>query len=352
MGRDDPITARRNGVRFCGVSNPEGKFDLNEQIVPGPHRAGWANAIQALAPLHNSSGVFVDGFLECLFAWDVIVASRRGEIPFRIPWVGFLHNPPGMPRFLDYRSSPQMIFDSWHMRESLPYCQGIFVLSEYLADWLSERIDVPVNALTHPTELSVPQFSLEQFLQIEAPKIVQVGNWLRRINSIKLLPTVQYEKQWIVQHEIARKHAETQIRNSDTFSVSGLSEVGQYSEVEWLPNSDYDELLTECVVFVDLYDSSANNTIIECIARSTPVLVNPLPAVREYLGNDYPLYFESLEDAAFKADNKSFIEDAHNYLKSMDKSRFSYERFLSDVQNSEIYQNLPAPSARYEKPSR
>ena len=136
-----------------------------------------------------------------------------------------------------------MILDSWHMQESLANCQGIFVFSDYLAEWLSERIDVPVKAFTHPTELSVTQFSLERFLQQEAPKIVQVGSWLRRISSLKRLPTVQYEKHWIVQNKVARELEEMEFLNTDTFGESGLPVVGHYSETDWLHNSDYDELL-------------------------------------------------------------------------------------------------------------
>lgn len=341
----DLVAARENRVKFRDVSNPEGKFDLNEQIVFGSHRSGWAAAINALTPLHNPAGVLMEGFLECRFAWDIWESARRGEAPIRNPWVGFLHNPPNAPHFAEHRASPQMIMESWHMQASLPYCQGMFVFSEYLANWLSERIDAPVNVLTHPTDLSVTQFSPEQFQQHDRPKIVQVGSWLRRLNSIRLLPTFDYDKFWIAQSDTAREHERIQWRNSNTFGESGLLTVGQYEEIEWLPNDEYDKLLSESVVFLDLYDSSANNSIVECIARSTPVLVNPLPAVVEYLGADYPLYFESLEEAAYKVNDQAYVMEAHHYLKNMDKTRFSYDQFLSDVRNSEIYKKLPSPDA-------
>ena len=82
----------------------------------------------------------------------------------------------------------------------------------------------------------------------------------------------------------------------------------------FLPNDQYDQLLSENIVFLDLYDSVANNTIIECIVRNTPVLVNPLPSVIEYLGIDYPLYFNTLEEAALKAENIDLIIEAHHFL--------------------------------------
>ena len=58
---------------------------------------------------------------------------------------------------------------------------------------------------------------------------------------------------------------------------------------------EYDDLLSKNIIFIDLYDASANTVVVECIARKTPLLVTRLDAVIEYLGKDYPLYFDNLE---------------------------------------------------------
>ena len=57
---------------------------------------------------------------------------------------------------------------------------------------------------------------------------------------------------------------------------------------------EYDQLLEKNIVFIELIDASANNTILECIVRNTPIIVNKIEPVVEYLGDDYPLYFENL----------------------------------------------------------
>ena len=56
------------------------------------------------------------------------------------------------------------------------------------------------------------------------------------------------------------------------------------------------KLLEKNIVFIDLYDSAANNTVLECIIRNTPLIVNRTPGVVEYLGEDYPLYFDNLDE--------------------------------------------------------
>ena len=90
-----------------------------------------------------------------------------------------------------------------------------------------------------------------------------------------------------------------------------------------------------------MYDSSANNAIIECIARATPILVNPIPAVREYLGEDYPFYFNDLSEAADKALNLELVKETHRYLLGCEtRKRFPQETFKKDFEESEVYKLL------------
>ena len=71
--------------------------------------------------------------------------------------------------------------------------------------------------------------------------------------------------------------------------IKGLGFWDQYATV---PGISYS--------LVALHGASANNMVIECIARATALLVNPLPAVVEYLGEGCPFYFRSLAEAAEK----------------------------------------------------
>jgi len=107
-------------------------------------------------------------------------------------------------------------------------------------------------------------------------------------------------------------------------------------------------LLSQNIAFLHLYDSSANNALIECIARATPVLINPLPAVLEYLGPDYPFYFHTLAEAARKAEDTSLVLAAHEYLRQPAlRQKLTGEYFLRSLVHSEIYRQLPEARATY-----
>jgi hypothetical protein len=108
-----------------------------------------------------------------------------------------------------------------------------------------------------------------------------------------------------------------------------------------LSNEDYDELLSKNIVFLKLFDSSCNNAIIECIARATPVLVNRIEPVEEYLGKNYPLYYETLEQASLMLQNMQLLERAHQYLLTCPmRSKLTAKAFLDSFVQSEIYQSL------------
>ena len=65
-----------------------------------------------------------------------------------------------------------------------------------------------------------------------------------------------------------------------------------------VPDEEYDGLLDSSVVFLNLYDAVANTTTIECIGRNTPIVIDRFPGIEDYLGIEYPLFYDTLKDAA------------------------------------------------------
>ncbi|WP_392532237.1 tetratricopeptide repeat protein [Nostoc sp. C117] len=351
--------------------NLNGKISLFDQKSFDCHRSGWNFVTNTLKPLHNSQGIIFDGFLENKFLWNyrkpnklptkilekmkldgtfnlVASAEEKEIIPYIKPWVGIIHNPQRMPTWFQYEQSPQELFVKETWKKSLDACVGLFSLSEYHAQWLREQTGKLVSSLIHPTEIPEIQFNFRKFLANSEKKIVQIGWWLRKLIAIYQLPIAKnnplnLEKIRLVpmfcddadkqQEEIIEKE---KIINNLTIEPIFLSNT---REIKHLSNIEYDILLSENIAFLELYDSSANNAVIECIARGTPLLINPLPSVVEYLGEDYPMYYNNLSEAAEKALDTALILETHNYLiNSETRKKLSQEYFLKSFQESEVYQ--------------
>jgi len=336
------------GEMFIKVlkNNPHGKINLNlNQTSFYSHRSGWNYVIQNMIDYHNKNGIIFDGFLENAFSWRKESNIENEIIPYDREWIGVFHNPPNMPLwFSDNNAYPQTIIHDEYFRESLEMCQGIYVLSDYYKRFLSNYItDVPINVLYHPTEIPNDKFNIENFKNNKRKKLINIGWWLRKLNSIYLVDSGKYEKIRLMPNN---KCKDTIVRlqkiEQDLYNIKLSNEqVKSVMVMDHLENDEYDKLLTENVVFLDLYDTSANNAVIECIARGTPLLINKHPATTEYLGENYPFYFENLKEAYKKLNDDDLIEETHNYLMNFEnRKQITIENFKEQFENSEIYKGL------------
>jgi hypothetical protein len=93
---------------------------------------------------------------------------------------------------------------------------------------------------------------------------------------------------------------------------------------------EYDKLLSENIVFIDLFDAAANNTVLECILRRTPIIINKLPGTRYYLGDDYPLFFDNIDEVPELLTIEN-LRKASTYLENIKLT--NVEEFMSNIIN-------------------
>jgi len=310
------------------------KLRLLDHDVRPEHRSGWRFAIESLAPLTCANGVLTDTFLEAKFVFKPGV-----ELPYREPWIGFLHNPVGIPEWHEYRSAPQVIFTQPAWRESMEACRGIIALSVSFADWVRSQLNVPILALVHPTETPLVFFSMDAYDANQTKQLIQVGWWLRRMTSIYSLPLRSLAPA-VLEPVGKDKIAAFDYALEREIACTNHGPLGPVTRIPYRPAAGFDQLFTENLVFADIFDSTANNTVIECIVRHTPILVNLVPAVVEYLGPGYPFYFVSLEEAARKAEDRGCVLAAHQYLAELPKHVFTAEYFRNSLAESALYRDL------------
>ncbi len=164
-------------------------------------------------------------------------------------------------------------------------------------------------------------------------KLLQIGTHLRNTMAIHQVPRLEGMKRvqispdldWIAEWERAVRDFWRRHRLRKRYA--GVDRMRR------VPNEEYDELLSRNVVLTEGFACSASNVVIECVLRHTPIVVNPLPAVLEYLGVDYPLYFaDPREVPDLLAESRLF--EAHEYLRALDKSDLRIEHFAEGLRRA------------------
>jgi len=271
------------------------------------HRHGWNYVVNSLKEnLHNDLGV--DFFTNGLYA--KMISSNEF---YEKPWIGILHltpSDPGMGHNLENNKA-------WH--RSLEQCHGLYTLSNHGRKFLEKYVNCKVERLYYPGTPGGPQFDPMRYEANMNKKVYFVGHWLRRFEPF---------------FELKTNHKKIAVRCSDTHIPSSID------TIQYLPPTDYDKIFTDNILFLSLLDSSTNTTVLECIKSSTPIIVNRLPALEEYLGRDYPLFYQDLQEAENVIDDHHRIISGHEYLLRMDKSHLNIDRFLKDIAESSIYRSL------------
>lgn len=347
------------------------------------HRSGWSYVVGGLMNLDAStmlrqSDVFIDTYVDRTFHWGRDIMKTLGEIPYTKPWYGFIHH-----TFDTTHSGNNchVLFEQDDFLASLETCKGIIVLTKYLQKQIENSLhekgfeDIPVHTLYHPMEFVDNEFTMSKFVSNQDKKVVQIGAWLRNPYAIYRMKMPSSSEMHIkkahlkgtemdlyfapanflesitdamcanesihIPSNMTICRSENMCRENSPYPTNkycqGALELltenhNSVSVLDKLSNSDYDNLLAENIVFLNLVDCSAVNTVIECIVRNTPLIVNRHPALEDVLGSEYPGFYTSLDEAASICGSLYTIERIHNHMKMLDKQRYMLENFIRDFQ--------------------
>ncbi len=211
-------------------------------------------------------------------------------------------------------------------------CQGLLFTSRYTLD---SNINIPylnninTDVSYHPIlpDYSCKEFSMDLFRSNEEKTLINLGWFNRNFAFFERLNVDNFYKQFVFGGMDDWKY---KIFLAD-MQYHGISSIITHVS-DKLTDYELDEILSKNLIFVNLYDSSANNAIINAIQRKCPILLNRLPACEEYLGCEYPLFYENLDDINNLLSLER-IEQAHEYLKNLDTSKFSLHNTIRNINN-------------------
>ena len=374
--------------RFINLESKINMYGINQERLIDLHYSGWNYVINGMnKKLDNPNGIMLNGFIDKTFHWEYDFNSKIGIIPYREKWVGFLHHA------LDQNYSPYNcieLFNKPLFLESLKVCCGIYVFSEYLKNWVINILkekgisNVKVENLIHPTKTPDITFNYLKFLNNNNKSVIQIGGWYRNSYAIYELKSyfnkivlkglrmdnyfkplefdfddilkIKYNNNTNTQNnqnqtqgcgiescgfEYHSSKAEQTENKYLTGMVSMLKR--NYEKVKILENVsnlEFDLLLSQNIVFLELIDCSASNTVIECLIRNTPLLINSHPAIIELFGINYPFYYKTYEEANKKSDDIDLIYKTHIYLKKIPKTILNIKYFIDSIKQSKIYKSI------------
>jgi polysaccharide pyruvyl transferase WcaK-like protein len=301
-------------------------YYMDQNDMSGVHRSGWQYVVDNLETRFgsfNKYSIQCDLYLDRTFHWNFDRCRELNIIPYKNQWIGFIHHT------CNTSFSPNNVvnmFKNMVFLTSLENCRGLYVFSNYLRLQVLEilnslEINIPVHNLIHPTKFVsyYNEWHIDKYLNNIDKRLIQIGGWLRNLDIINKVEC-DIKKTILIGKKMDYVY--------NNFKPDENIEI-----IRELDNFEYDILLTKNIVIINLVDCSAVNTLLECIVRNTPILVNPLPAIIEYLGKGYPLYYENSEQVKNML-NIDLIKKAYKYLKDMDKSCLHVDYFLKSFENT------------------
>lgn len=345
-------------LKLRAAQNPlKNRDDINlkfKQIYDnyGNHYFGWKKIINSfivsfLKEYETKSfkmmkETLFDEWLEKLLIWGNKIEREQtldslNKKDYNL--ITFVHNPP-YDKYMDadYKASVKdsvIITDEEMLNRNLfrkmyqsklhQKTTYLCTLSNYHKEYICLNYPFFKNKLIstyHPIEIKTAAhlvFDMDKFL--DRRNIVHIGWWLRNFKTfVDFQVHESFKKMIIVKNDFQESWT--------AFSQNlRLNDIDVYEEMD---EERYENIMRSCCIFIDLEDCVANNTVLECIKFNTPIITRRNPNLEEYLGYNYPLFFETEEDLMVLLDENFFltqIEKAYLYLRDMDKSHVSLECF-------------------------
>lgn len=307
-----------------------------DAIGVGYHRTGWPWVLRHLETIHSDGGIIFDDFFEQNFCY-----KERPTI-YKKPWVAIFHHPKEIPSFGNYRENLSAVFEMPEFKQSAKNLKLAIALSDDLAEWLAKQLDCKVISLKHPINTKHSEYwDYDEW--VENKKLCQIGFYLRNTRLVEQVPEMEgveikrlwSNMEWLKNYDTkVMKHWENHFTdslmdlNNTYFTCRYNHRDASTASIEFALPSEYDEILRTNVVIADYFACSASNVILECIAKNTPIMVNRLPAIEQYLGKDYPLFFTHPEEIPSLMNR---VKETHLYLKSMNKDDLDIDHFKKEI---------------------
>lgn len=235
---------------------------------------GYQLMSQILYSIETDKDIIIDSCVEKTF-------ENAYNNFYKKPWLGII-------RDIDC-FTPNEYFNS-----SLENCLGIIVFSNYAKNKI-KNIYENIYVAPFPLNQNFKKFSMDNFINNTESTITQIGDNIdnQSIERVEINPELFFNK------------------------ASLKKEIPDVKKINRLTNDEYSTHLSKNIVFLNIEKNNRIITVLECIQSATPIIVNRLPIIEEFLGKDYPLFYNNFYQACLLSSNLKEIENANIYLEKL-----------------------------------
>jgi hypothetical protein len=286
------------------------RFVSSAAMGSGLHRSGWPYAVQLLSDLN----------IPYLFDHSI---THNLETVKNETWCGIFHLPPKLGAASESLTYQQIFKRQNLWGHSADRLKIAFAMTEYLACHLRELLPHRIEVVKHPTQTPDILFDENAYINNEKKYLHQLGATFRNVLAIHQIPPLKINKSWSKPFYPGHiRNLKLSNKNSKRFLYNDVV------TINYMSNQEFDVFLSKNIMFMEVTDASANNAVLDCLVRNTPLITNRHPAIEEYLGSEYPLFFDDLEQIPDLVDR---VLDGHHYLKGLNKECVSGEYFQKQI---------------------
>jgi hypothetical protein len=303
------------------------------------HRSGWGVIIKNLIKnkiistnneTNDKSNVILVDCMEDYFLWG---AESTDGLPIKDKWYGILHYTDELPHIFNGQTVSDVIRRANH---SIQNCKGIIVLSDYLKKYIKHILpNIPVYMIKFPIEEIKSKFSLSNFIKNKNYNLIQLGLQYRKVSTIYKIKS-EYHKIWLSGRKNKQYLLNILMKELNYLNDSITQE--SYTKVLTMFTQtvkEFDDLLLNNIVIIPLWNASANNAVLECLEMNIPVFITRVPAVEEYLGKEYPMFYTDISEVEKVINNIKLLhrkyKETYKYLLTIDRSDIRLEYFNSEL---------------------
>lgn len=299
------------------------------------HFYGWKKIMNQINKINNKNYNLIVDNVEDYFL------NKKSPV-IKKSWLGFIHLPLDIPdKLVFYYHFFNTLIKNKNFNESLQECIGLISFSYKICYKLHQIFpEIDIYYLKHP--ITIPKEILKNFSDnnnfnfLDKNELLFLGQHLRR-NYLMFNFVDDFEVKWLPGLKDNNLKMKIKVVNHECNLNKIKPDWNKIKIIYEEKDEDYISQLKTHLVIITTYCSNANNAILDIISLKIPALVEYNKSISEYLGEDYPGYFNvnNLKNILFDKNElsekikKSFIYLNNNYDNLM--SNLSFDKFINTV---------------------